>query len=82
MDALKLDLRSVDEVHPLITELMSCMTKVPKLPADFEGLIKIEIWLKKLNQLRAADAIDDGDARQLMFDLDSSYSAFHKYLRK
>lgn len=80
MDALKLDQRAVDEVHPLISELMSSVTRVPNVPADYEGIGKMDFWLKKLNAMRAADTISEEDARQLMFDLESAYSAFHKLL--
>lgn len=80
MDALRLNQRAVDEVHPLVSDLMSALNKVHGLPADFEGVVKIRVWLKKLNEMRASDEIDEDDVRQLLFDLDSSYSAFHKHL--
>jgi ESCRT-I complex subunit VPS28 len=60
---------------------MSSLGKVPTLPADFEGLQKLRLWLKKLNEMRAVDEIDEDDSRQLLFDLESSYSAFHKHLQ-
>jgi len=59
---------------------MSSLGKAPNLPADFEGLLKMRLWLKKLNEMRAMDEIDEDDSRQLLFDLDTSYSAFHKHL--
>lgn len=37
MDALKLEQRAVDEIQPLVSELMSALTKVPGLPPGFEG---------------------------------------------
>lgn len=80
MDALRLNQRAVDEVHPLVSDLMSALNKVHGLPADFEGIVKIRGWLKKLNEMRASDEIDEDSVRQLLFDLDSSYSAFHKHL--
>ncbi len=54
--------------------------KLHSLPANFEGSMKMHVWLVKLNKLRAADEIEEDDVRQLLFDLDGSYSAFHKHL--
>mmetsp|Transcript_10255 Transcript_10255/g.15381 ORF Transcript_10255/g.15381 Transcript_10255/m.15381 type:complete len:218 (+) Transcript_10255:3-656(+) len=80
MDSLRLQQKAVDEVQPLIADIMSSLGKAPNLPADFEGLLKMRLWLKKLNEMRAMDEIDEDDSRQLLFDLDTSYSAFHKHL--
>ena len=80
MDALKLDQRAVDQVQPLIVELTGSLNRVQGIPADFSGLVKVRLWLQKLNQLRAVDEIEEEEARQLQFDLESSYSAFMDYL--
>jgi ESCRT-I complex subunit VPS28 len=80
MDALKLGQRAVDEIQPLISDLMASLAKVHSLPTDFEGLVKTKLWLQKLNDMRAADEIDEDEIRQLLFDLESSYSGFHKHL--
>lgn len=80
MDAIKLDQRAVDQVQPLIVELMSCLTRVQGVSPDFEGLVKTKLWLQKLNQLRAVDEIGEEESRQLLFDLESSYSAFMEHL--
>eukprot|EP01040_Poterioochromonas_malhamensis_P002209 gene2208-2351_t len=80
MDALKLGQRAVDEIQPLIADLMGSLAKVRSLPQDFEGLVKIKLWLQKLNEMRAADEIEEDEIRQLLFDIESSYSAFHKHL--
>lgn len=80
MDALKLEQRAVDEVQPLISELMSALTRVASLPGDFEGLVKMRLWLQKLNQMRAVEELSDEEARQLIFDLEGAYSAFHRHL--
>jgi ESCRT-I complex subunit VPS28 len=80
MDALKLGQKAVDEIQPLVSDLMGSLAKIRSLPSDFEGLIKIKLWLQKLNEMRAADEIEEVEIRQLLFDLESSYSAFHKHL--
>ena len=81
MDALKLEQRAVDEVQPLISELMNSLTKVPGITISFDGYQKISSWLTRLNQLRASEELSDDDARQLVFDLESAYNEFHRYLK-
>lgn len=80
MDALELGQRAVDEIHPQFSDLVAALARVRTLPADFEGLEKMKNWLQRLNAMRAADNIDDNDARQLLFDIQSTYAAFHKHL--
>jgi ESCRT-I complex subunit VPS28 len=59
---------------------MSSLTKVKGIPQDFVGVVKAKSWLEKLNELRAIDEINEEDVRQLIHDLESSYSAFHRFL--
>lgn len=80
MDSIRLNQRAVDEVQPLVSDLMSSLGKVHSLEADFEGIVKMRLWLKKLNDMRAAEEIGEDESRQLLFDLETSYSAFHKHL--
>lgn len=44
LDSLKLNVRAVDEIQPLLTELMTSMTQVSGLPNEFQGRIKMEFW--------------------------------------
>ena len=82
MDAVKLEQRAVDELQPLLSDLMESLTKLPETPNDFEPNRKVQKWLKKLNTMRAVDEIDDGDSRQLYHDLDSAYAEFTRYLKR
>mmetsp|Transcript_199 Transcript_199/g.389 ORF Transcript_199/g.389 Transcript_199/m.389 type:complete len:247 (+) Transcript_199:129-869(+) len=82
MDALKLEQKAVDEVQPLISDLMDRLTRMPGLPVNFEPTTKIEQWLIELNQMRAADELSDDQVRQLLHDLDSSYSGFFRLLEQ
>ena len=82
MDALKLQQRAVDEIQPLLSELMNSLTKVPGLtPVTFESSKKISGWLTKLNQWRASEELGDEDVRQLIYDLESAYNEFHRFLK-
>ena len=80
MDAVKLDQRAVDDLQPLLSDLLDVLTRLPDTPNDFEPNRKVQKWLQKLNNMRAVDEIDDSDSRQLYLDLDSAYGEFKRYL--
>lgn len=82
MDAVKLDQRAVDELQPLLSDLMDALTRLPDTPNDFEPNRKVQQWLQKMNAMRAVDQIDEDDARQLYHDLDSAYAEFNRYLKR
>lgn len=44
MDAIKLEQRAVDELHPLISDLMNALNRVPGLPPDHLGSTKLREW--------------------------------------
>lgn len=80
MDALEISQRAVDQLQPLLMDVMAGLNKNEALPADFAGKTKVQHWLVTLNEMRASDEIDDDQARQLMFDLRSAYDSFHRFL--
>jgi len=80
MDAVKLELTAVDELQPLLSDLMNSLTRLPEIPNDFEPNRIVQQWLQKLNLMRAVDEIDEADSRQLYMDLDSAYQEFKRYL--
>jgi ESCRT-I complex subunit VPS28 len=63
MDALKLNYKSKDQLHPLLSELMASLNK--SMAKDFEGRARIVQWLITLNQMRAADEVSDDQIRQV-----------------
>ncbi|KAL7529978.1 hypothetical protein ACHAXR_005543 [Thalassiosira sp. AJA248-18] len=81
MDAVKLDQRAVDELQPLLSDLMNALMLLPDTPNDFGPNHKVKKWLTKLNAMRAVELIDEDDGRQLYHDLDSAYSEFTRHLR-
>ncbi|CAG8575046.1 9979_t:CDS:2 [Funneliformis caledonium] len=80
MDALKLGMKAVDYIHPLLGDLMQSLNKVSSLPADFEGKAKIRNWLIMLNGMKASDELNEEQVRQLSFDLESANNAFYRSL--
>ncbi|KAL7509015.1 hypothetical protein ACHAXN_006049 [Cyclotella atomus] len=81
MDAVKLDQRAVDELQPLLSDLMNALIQLPDTPNDFGPNQQVKKWLEKLNAMRAVDMIDEDDGRQLYHDLDTAYSEFSRYLK-
>lgn len=69
MDAVKLEQRAVDELQPLLSDLMESLARLPETPNDFEPNRKVEKWLKTLNSMRAVEEISEEDSRQLYLDL-------------
>lgn len=80
MDKLKLEIKAMDEIHPDMRELMDTMNRLNLLPSDFEGKIKVNEWLQTLAGMQASDELTEGQVRQLVYDLDTSYQAFNRLL--
>ncbi|KAF3140844.1 Vacuolar protein-sorting-associated protein 28 [Orbilia oligospora] len=78
MDALSLDFKAKDQLHPLLSELMSSLNNVSN--GDFEGRGNLVHWLIKLNGMKATEEMEQEDARQLSFDVDHAYQAFFRTL--
>lgn len=76
MDSLKLNMVAVDQVHPLLSDLYGSLNKLSILPPDFEGKTKMKEWIGRLAKMAAADELTEQQARQLHFDLESSYNSF------
>uniref|UniRef100_A0A7S1UKK1 Vacuolar protein sorting-associated protein 28 homolog n=1 Tax=Phaeomonas parva TaxID=124430 RepID=A0A7S1UKK1_9STRA len=81
MDVMQLGQCAADNLQPPIAQLVASLTRVPGLPADFEGTTKLQGWLATLNGMRAVDELSEDQSRQLEHDLESSYSAFHRFLK-
>nr|AAW24949.1 unknown [Schistosoma japonicum]CAX70157.1 Vacuolar protein sorting-associated protein 28 homolog [Schistosoma japonicum] len=80
MDKLRLEIRAVDEIHPDLRELYETLCRLSILPPDFEGKDRVKVWLDKMDQMKASDELSDTEARQMLFDLESSYNAFNRTL--
>lgn len=73
MDALKLNLRAKDQLHPLLGEAVSCWNRSGGAIGRNDGndevmggrREKLVGWLITLNQLKASDEIDADQARQV-----------------
>ncbi|KIH88264.1 ESCRT-I complex subunit VPS28 [Sporothrix brasiliensis 5110] len=78
LDALRLGLLAKDQLHPLLTDVIHAVNKVTD--RDFENRGKIVQWLITLNQMKATDVLDEGQARELELDINSAYQGFKSTL--
>ncbi|EPE03445.1 vacuolar protein sorting-associated protein [Ophiostoma piceae UAMH 11346] len=78
LDALRLGLLAKDQLHPLLTDVIHAVNKVTD--RDFDNRGKIVQWLITLNQMKASDVLDDGQARELELDINSAYQGFKSTL--
>lgn len=80
MDKLRLEIKAMDELHPELRDLVDTINRLSLIPEGFEGKIKVTHWLQTLNSMQASDELTEGQVRQLLFDLESSYAAFNNLL--
>ncbi|KAJ1725858.1 Vacuolar protein-sorting-associated protein 28 [Coemansia biformis] len=80
MDGLNLNMRSVDKLHPLLSDLLQSINAAPFVPGDFEWKQVFRDWLIRLNQMKASDELDDDQVRQLMFEVEKAYNDFNDLL--
>ena len=71
----------MDELHPALSELVDSVSLVPRLPAEHESRSKALHWLTTLHQMKAHEQLDDEQVRQMSFDLDCAYNAFHRFVK-
>ncbi|KAF2839230.1 vacuolar protein sorting-associated protein Vps28 [Patellaria atrata CBS 101060] len=74
LDAIKIGLVEKDTLHPLLVEIIQAVNKVTD--KEFESKGKIIQWLITLNQMRAADKLDEAQAREFQFDMEQAYYGF------
>lgn len=80
MDALQMNQRATDKLHPLLSELLQNINGAGFLPPDFKWKEKLRDWLIALNQMKASDELDEEQARELLFDIEKAYNDFQNSL--
>ncbi|AET37425.1 ESCRT-I subunit protein VPS28 Ecym_1175 [Eremothecium cymbalariae DBVPG len=78
MDALKLNYKAKDQLHPLMSELLLSINRVSA--QDFEHRAKLVEWIVEINKMKVNEQISDEKVREFLFDLDSAYKAFYALL--
>jgi ESCRT-I complex subunit VPS28 len=80
MDSLKLNMAAVDQIHPLLSDLMQSVQQLPVDAQFAASKEKLLAWLIKLNKYSASHQLDADDVRQLLFDLESAHLIFYRSL--
>ncbi|SCU88106.1 LAFA_0E10770g1_1 [Lachancea sp. 'fantastica'] len=78
MDALKLNYRAKDQLHPLMSALLLSINRVSS--QDFEQRKNLVQWIVKINKMKASEKMSEEDARELLFSLDAAYKSFYTLL--
>ncbi|PSN67196.1 vacuolar protein sorting-associated protein-like protein Vps28 [Corynespora cassiicola Philippines] len=80
LDAIRIGLTEKDTLHPLLVEIIHAVNKVTD--KDFEHKGKIVQWLITLNQMKAAEKLNEDQAREFQFDMEQAYYGFKATLKK
>lgn len=95
MDAIKLNYRTKDQLHPLLAELLLSVNRVTPLQRQSaqegqdsamgsrsgeDNKKKLVEWIVKVNKMKIDQELDDKDAKELLFDLDVAYKNFYSLL--
>ena len=78
MDALKLNYKTREQLHPLMAELLLSINRVTS--NDFENRRKLVEWIVKINKLPKDEQLSDADSQQLLYSLESAYKSFYTLL--
>ncbi|KAF5828560.1 subunit of the ESCRT-I complex [Dunaliella salina] len=81
MDALKLNMVAIDQICPLLMDLMTSMDRIQSLPPNYGPREKIKEWYSKLYQKPANYELREAESRQMLYDLESSYNTFFTALK-
>lgn len=79
-DRLKLGMKSMDELLPDLRELNETMDRLTILPPTYEGSKRVKTWIDKMSTMSASDELDDGQIRQMTYDMETSLNEFNKIL--
>ena len=78
-DKLQMDILAKEDLVDDVEDLWSNLDTI--LPDDFEGTEQMWQWLDTLDEMEPGDEIDQDQARQMLFDLESAYAAFKTIIK-
>ncbi|KAG5459531.1 MAG: VPS28 protein-domain-containing protein [Olpidium bornovanus] len=77
---VQLKLATSEVLHPVLSDLMRSVNRIPTLPPKFEGKEKIKDWLVTLNQMKPTDSLTEDQASQFVFDMEKAHGEFYALL--
>ena len=78
MDCLKLQQTAVDQLFPILNDVLGTLKKIGNSEFDFAS--KLESWVRRLEQMHPSDELNERDTRELAFDVERAYGAFYSSL--
>eukprot|EP01124_Arcella_intermedia_P035597 TRINITY_DN9118_c0_g1_i2.p1 TRINITY_DN9118_c0_g1~~TRINITY_DN9118_c0_g1_i2.p1 ORF type:complete len:173 (+),score=32.71 TRINITY_DN9118_c0_g1_i2:302-820(+) len=79
MDSLKLEMVAVDQIFPLLQDLIDSSNRSL---VSFAGHDRLQNWLSQLNTMKASEELNGDQIRQMSHDLEVAYNNFHKNLHQ
>lgn len=91
MDAIKINQVAVDQLHPMLGDLLRSINRISTVKGDLEWKNKLKHWYLKiisqlilyhslrlieLNKMRACEELSPDQARQFLFDLENAHTIF------
>ncbi|QPG77107.1 hypothetical protein FOA43_004510 [Brettanomyces nanus] len=73
MDAIKLDYNTKEQLHPLLTDIV---TATNNLFQEYDGRAKLVQWLIKLNNMRFDETLSHDELKEFLWDVDGAYKGF------
>lgn len=73
MDAIKLSYNTKEQLHPLLTDIVTATNKVFD---DYDSRPKLVQWLITLNGLKFDEVLSENQLKELLWDVDSAYKGF------
>jgi ESCRT-I complex subunit VPS28 len=78
MDCLKLQQTAVDQLFPILNDVLSTLKKISN--SEFDFALKLESWTHRLENMHPSDELNERDTRELAFDVERAYAAFYTSL--
>jgi len=82
LDALKLGMKAVDQLVPIMNEIIQYLNQMSDMPPDHDGSVPVRQWLVLLNKMRAHDELTAEQVRQCEFDMQKAYDAVYRFLEE
>lgn len=82
LDALKLGMKAVDQLVPLLSDIMNYVNQITDMPAEHEARAPVRQWLVLMNGMRAHEELTIEQARQCEFDLQKAYDAVYRFFEE
>ncbi|VEU22078.1 DEKNAAC103102 [Brettanomyces naardenensis] len=73
MDAIKLNYNTKEQLHPLLTDIVTATNKIFD---DYDGRAKLVQWLIRLNNMKFDETLGDEDLKEFLWDVDTAYKGF------